>query len=320
MAATLAVTILTSARYRSEGKLYVGLGRGNTTLDPTATVGQPNFVALPPSREDEINSVVQILSSRLLAEKVVDELVLDSVSDEPKAAAAVGSTESTANAAVALQPAWPTTAEELWQRLQPFDAVSPREKAIKELQARLSVGSVKKSMIINLSYEASSPEKAQAVLDRLIDAYLDQHSRLTRAPKSHEFLTNQAKESQGRLTKLEDALREIKSESSVASIPEQQRIFESRMGSLQDKLFETEALLKESSAEVADLEATLKDLPKTLVTAQVAGHSNEAADLMRQQLFALELREKELLTKYTEDVVLVQDIRRQIAQGQGYSQ
>ena len=49
-------------------------GGENATLDPTATLGQSPIVTVPQSRENEINSVVEILRSRILLEKVVDSL------------------------------------------------------------------------------------------------------------------------------------------------------------------------------------------------------------------------------------------------------
>jgi len=307
ISATVAATALMGRRYRSEGKLVVRLGRENTTLDPTATVGHGNFVALPPSREDEINSVVQILLSRNMAEKVVNDLGVEYVLDKPPNRP-VDEPESPA---APLSPSW---ADELWQRINPLEASPPREMAIKRFQERLKVGAVRKTNVINLTYEASTPQKAQAILNNLIDFYLDQHASLTRSPGSHQFLTTQTQETQQRLTDVEDELRALKNESAVVSVDEQRRILEARMGSLQDKLFDAEAELKQASAEVARLESILESLPGTLVSAKVEGHPNEAADLMRQQLFALELREKELLSKYQEDFFLVKDIRRQITE------
>ena len=67
-------TFLTPKEYRSEAKLFVRLGRENATLDSTATLGQSPIVAVPQSRDSEINSVVEILQSRVLLEKVVDAL------------------------------------------------------------------------------------------------------------------------------------------------------------------------------------------------------------------------------------------------------
>jgi len=74
VAATVLITLLWPKEYRSTGKLFVRLGRENATLDATATLGENPIVAVPMSRENEINSVVEILQSRALLEKVVDAL------------------------------------------------------------------------------------------------------------------------------------------------------------------------------------------------------------------------------------------------------
>src|SRR5258708_17214696 len=66
--------LLSSRAYRSTAKLFVRLGRENVTLDPTATFGQTPVVAVPPTRENEINSVVEILRTRALLEEVVDRV------------------------------------------------------------------------------------------------------------------------------------------------------------------------------------------------------------------------------------------------------
>jgi uncharacterized protein involved in exopolysaccharide biosynthesis len=72
-----------------------------------------------------------------------------------------------------------------------------------------------------------------------------------------------------------------------------------------------EADVRETSSEIKRIEESISNLPNTLISAKTEGHANEAADLMRQQLFSLEIREKELLNKYQDDHFLVQDIRRQ---------
>ena len=67
-------TLLAPRKYMSEGKLFVRLGRENATLDPTATLGQSSVVAVPQSRESDINSEVEILQNRALIGRVVDAL------------------------------------------------------------------------------------------------------------------------------------------------------------------------------------------------------------------------------------------------------
>src|SRR5437868_15520011 len=73
VAATL-FTLISPRAYRSQAKLLVRLGRENAALDPTATFGQAPVVAVPSSREDDIYSALEILTSRFLLEQVVDSV------------------------------------------------------------------------------------------------------------------------------------------------------------------------------------------------------------------------------------------------------
>ena len=84
-------TALWPRTYRSEAKLLVRLGRENATLDPTATFGKEPIVAVPSVRESEINSVVEIVTTRALIEKVVDAIGPGAILDGRCEAAAAGS-------------------------------------------------------------------------------------------------------------------------------------------------------------------------------------------------------------------------------------
>ena len=58
--------------YESVAKLMIRVGRESVSLDPTATTSET--LMLQKSQEEEINSALDVLSSRHLAEKVVDNL------------------------------------------------------------------------------------------------------------------------------------------------------------------------------------------------------------------------------------------------------
>ena len=85
LAGTILFTIFVPRKFHSEGKLYLRLGRENATLDPTATLGENSIVAIPQSRENEINSVADMVQSRVLLEKVVDKLSPAVVLEEEEA-------------------------------------------------------------------------------------------------------------------------------------------------------------------------------------------------------------------------------------------
>src|SRR5262245_46318981 len=58
--------------YESAAKLYLRVGRESLTLDPSATTGQT--VQLYQTLDNQINSTLQILEGRHIAEQVVDEI------------------------------------------------------------------------------------------------------------------------------------------------------------------------------------------------------------------------------------------------------
>src|SRR5687767_2286102 len=75
----VAVTLLSAKTYASEAKLVILLGRETATLGPTATFGQGTVVALPPTRENDIGTAIEIIRSRVLLEAVIDRVGVPAV-------------------------------------------------------------------------------------------------------------------------------------------------------------------------------------------------------------------------------------------------
>ena len=69
--AAAAAALLWPKTYRSEGKLYVRVGRQSVGQDPTTNLNR-GTVALQVTREEEMNTVVDLLRSLAMVEKVVD--------------------------------------------------------------------------------------------------------------------------------------------------------------------------------------------------------------------------------------------------------
>lgn len=312
-------TFLSPKEYRSEGKLFVRLGRENATLDPTATLSQTPIVAIPQSRETEINSVVEILLSRALLEKVVDGLgpavVLNSV--EPS--------NSTDDATVAEQSGgWihqagtqigdvVAQAKGLLGQLGSSAGLDDRERAILLLAKGIKVEAAKKSNVIQVTYQGPTPTQCQSVVAKLIDSYLDEHLRLNRAHGSHQFFADQTNRLREELSQKEAALRDLKNQTGLASPAAQRQLLVARIGRLEDDLLHAESARAVAEAKVRDLREKLTSLPESQVTTETSGFANEGTDRMREQFYALRVREKEAQAKYTEDHPKMLLIRDQIA-------
>ncbi len=283
VAVVVLATLLTPKTYRSEGKLLLRLGRENMALDPTAMLGSTPLLTVQQSRENEINSVIEILHSRVLLEKVVDAI---------GPARMLGHGEN--------------------------EAATPalRDEAIRQMNRALDAEAVRKSNVLAITYDASRPELAQTVVNKLVDQFLDEYIQLNRTPGGEEFLTEQTANIHKRLEGREDELRTLKDKTGLAAPDERRTIIANRIGKLEDELLETNSSLAATEAEVARLHEQLADLPEQQVAEQTVGFSNEAADGMRQQLYTLQLREKELASKVTNDHPQLQEVRQQIAQAE----
>ncbi len=242
LAGTALFTIFAPRKFHSEGKLYVRLGRENATLDPTVTLGENSIVAIPQSRENEINSVAEMVQSRALLEKVVDKLGPAAVLEEGNAITATGNIAGnaiSADAAIVAQTAQQSGSvgnghaggfRNSVKTLLGIPVMSDRDRALEKIAKNLKVEPARKSNVIEISYIAGSPKSAQAVVAALIDAYLAEHVRLNRPQGSHEFFAAQTNRLHDDLAKKEQALRDLKTRTGLASARDQRKQIIERIG------------------------------------------------------------------------------------------
>jgi uncharacterized protein involved in exopolysaccharide biosynthesis len=274
--------------YVSQAKLLVRLGRENVTLDPTATLGQASVVAVPPSRENDINSVIEVIHSRVLLEKVVDALGPGAIfGEEPPAAD--------------------------WAHAPGPDAKARRYRAVRQLERRLSVEAVKRSNVIAVSYEGPSAELAQAVVTKLVDLSLDYHLQLNRTPRAPQFLAEQASRMRKELARAEVELKDLKNRLGLVFPDGQRQALVTRIGRLEDEAQQTASALAAAEATVRLLKEKLAELPTTTVTGHTKGFPNQATDAMRALCYSLQVKRAELLAKYPAQNPEVQELTRQIA-------
>jgi polysaccharide biosynthesis protein PslE len=294
--------------YRSEAKLFVRLGRENLAIDPTATLGQPASVSLPVNRESELNSVAAIIKSRSLIEKVVDALGPSAILDAGDSRLTLPLADRAASPPRVVQAnaaSWAGDSSLLGR-------VPEREKAILSLLDDIRVEAIKKSDVIQVTCESPSPGLAQAVVAKLVEFYLDQHIETNRTPGAREFFAQQTERLHDELDRREQALLDLKNETGMIAPEEQRRVLVAQIGRLEDELLTAQAAEAAARAEVDVIGGKLAGFPEQQVTARTVGFANEAADDMRAQLYALELKEQELLAKYTDAHPELRQLREQL--------
>jgi len=304
LAATAAIIFWYPRAYRSEAQLFVRVGRESVSLDPTATTGQ--VVQVLDSREREINSTVEMLRSRALAEEVVDRLGPAAILSGKRQAGRKQETTlvSLFRGVVAQVGAWAAS----------IDPVNQRERAISKIGDSLQIESPRTTSIIRVRYFDDGPQRAREVVDALLDAYAKEHVRAHRIEGSQSFFEEQVQIMEQKWQDAVEELRATKNALGLVSIEVQRGLLEKEMSRLESELISSQISLAATEARIKELNRLKRETPARSVIAEETGFSNDALDAMRQSLYELEIRERELLTRYSEQHPHVIAIRDQVAQ------
>lgn len=303
--AGLAATAWTYAprTYESEARLFVRVGRETVALDPSATVGQT--IGMQDSRETEINSLMEILKSRSLHEAVVDELGVAQVLGEGSTDGAMASDDSASPMHLVSLPTTSTNGATV-------PASSQREKAVQQLGKSITVSSPRRSTVISIESESTSPQLAQAIVRSLVNAYKKEHIRLHRVPGSFDFFTERAARTEADVKSALKELNDAKSELSIATVQGRRDSLEKQISSLEQQAQAIAADLDSANARVASLEKLIKDLPSEIEGISTTGYTNDAHTKMRELLYGLEIKEHDLRSKYRDGHPAVIALRKQV--------
>ncbi len=270
--------------YLSVAKLYIKIGRESVTLDPTATTGQT--LSVMENRENEINSVLEILGSETIFDAVVARIGTNAILDDhlPEGELSLASI-----------PARPVAmSTEMTHDAQ-------YRKAVRKLQEELSLESVKRSSIINVSCKAKSPEQAQLILETFIDEAVRSHIKNNRTTGSFAFFDEQHRLLEEEFNKAAALLSRKKSELGIASMEERQRNLQKLHSELELQYHNTAAALAEVKARVGGFNHQLNTLPKEVETNSITGFPNDGMGNTESRLYAIELKLEQMLTKYSEN-------------------
>lgn len=308
--ATWAAIVVWPREYESEVKLIVRVGRESVALDPTATTSQT--LMLQKSQEDEINSALDVLTSRHLAELVVDKLGPDFILNGESGGNGDGATETAvarlvrgAKAAVSQAVDWCLTNAHV------RDNISSRELAVRRLCKNLSIHAPKQSTVITINYRARSSAAAQKTAEEITDTYLREHVRVSHTQGSLKFFDEQsellARQLEGKVAEV-SAFRK---EHAIVSIPANQELLKDQLAGVQADLRNAMVNVERANAQVGQLKSQLEAVEPEVVASK-AGSADPTWSGMRQLVFQLEIQEKELAARFTNDHPQLRSVRSQL--------
>jgi uncharacterized protein involved in exopolysaccharide biosynthesis len=280
------VTFLLPNEYESRLKILVKNLRTDVPITPERTTGTNGSPVDNNVSETQINSEVELLTSKDLLNQVVGECGLDKRG--------------------------PSLLQRLGLKENPGTDAARIEVATERLAKDLNINPVKKANIVEITYSSSSPVVAAAVLRKLQDLYLEKHLKLHRLPGTYEFFKTQADLYEQQLRDAEKQLSTFQQSMNVVSLTQQKDLAVQKMTDGKSKLLETDAFLKEVDERINLLQQQMRTLQPRVVTQSRALPNQYSAERLNTMMVELQNRRTQLLTKFKPGDRLVKELDDQI--------
>jgi len=275
LVATILITVLTPRTYQSEMNILVRNARPEYLISPERSNGQ---IVPADVTEERINSEIEVLRSRDVADVVVD-------------------------------PAWSATpaAERTEARSK------AHEKSVVDFAKHLTVEPLRKSNVIHVTYVAGSPREATDTVERVLKAFLDKQHELERSTSASSFFANEASRYKSELDQAQEQLAGYQQNKQIVSLNDKETTLETQINSLEDEIRSTQVQLTEATERVASDKHQLALLPPRMPTQQRSVPNTQAVEQLTAILTNYQNKRTELLTRFQPGERLIAEVDQQIA-------
>jgi len=284
---------LIPAEYNSQGQLLVRLGRGSVSMDPTTSLTQT--VSLQESRASQVNSVKQMLSSRELSQRVVDRVGAERIMEpHSRLGKFIKDVRSTFT-----PPAWLSSKPEAQGEMtaEELEAHAQREAACKEFESMYWISSPPDAYTIYLEISSGSPFLSRDLLNAVMQEYQGYHVEAHQSTGSVTFFETQTDLAFDQAIRAKETLKQAKTERGIIGIEAAQSSLHELISQTRAELLSTESQIAAVRSESEHLRRDIAMLPAEIKSETVNGIPRATGDSMRQSLYDLEVRYKELTSK-----------------------
>ncbi len=275
VAITALYILLMPRRYRSEMDILVQNKRGDEQITPSRINGE---ITINGVTEEQINSEIQLLISRELANEVLD-------------------------------PGWSNQSAAGMTQEQ----LKAHDKAVTDFEKHLSVSMVRKSNVIRAAFVASDPKTATDALNRLLAAFLKKQQEVAQPPGTAKFFADQAANYKQQLDQAQRQLAQYQQQNKIVSLSDSEEDLNSEINEAQSDLRSTDAQISELSQQLASQTHHLQSIPSRQMTEVRTIPNDYSIERLNTMLAELENQRTSLMTKFTPNDRLVQEIDKQIS-------
>ncbi len=289
---TLVGVILLPKEYEAKMEILVQRDRVDAAVTPgrDAAMSNPGEVT-----EEELNSEVELLKSRDLLEKV---------------AVACNLQESISS--------------HLWDGLLPATASADsndgpgNEKKISQavlaLENKLEIEPLKKTDLIEVTYDSPDPKLSARVLGTLGNLYLEKTVAVHRPPGAFEFFQKESQHYDQELQDAEARLAQFDHDKGVADPQLEKQIALQKLSEFQATFNETQVAIQETEKRTRVVEDQLASTPAQTISQVKSSENPFLMQQLKTTLLDLELKRTGLLDKFEPDYRPVQEVQKQIEQ------
>lgn len=273
--ASIAYTVLRPRQYRSEMDILVQNTRGDEQITPSRVNGT---VTINGVTEEEINSEIQLLQSRTLANVAVD-------------------------------PQWNNRPTGSLTEAQ----YKAHDKAVDDFEKHLSVDLVRKSNVIHATYVASDPKTATDMLNRLLAAFLAKQREIAQPPGTAKFFADEAAGYKTQLDQAQQELAQYQQQHQIISLGDSEQNTDREINDAETDLRSTDAQISELTQRLGTETQQLRSIPTRQMTEQRVLPNQYSIEQLNTMLAQLENQRTELLAKFTPSDRMVQEVEEKIA-------
>lgn len=293
--------------YESNAKLLVKLEQRGVSLSQSEVRYEQSLKIA----EEAVTTQAELLSSKDIIGRVVDELGADILEGPPPSswfgkavrAAVRGVTEGLEDALAALGL---------------VVKMAPRDATVAAIQKNLKIYPVRRAQLIEVSFRARNPLAAPRVLDSFIQLQLKKLAELNAVSEGYEFYREQTQQLNGALRVAESEWAEFKAKHLIIDIQAEKSMLMQRIERLTSLLEGSQAGAAVDAGpatpvrEVRGGEAENRGLPTPLRDAGASLAGNELSQLVAR-LNELKLEHARRTTLFERHNPLVQELENQIA-------
>jgi len=291
----LTLQLFFTSQYETKTKLLVKVGRENAELPPTVLNGQ---VLNQGVRIADINSEVELLSSRSLVERVVDTIGPDNfIFALPKPKSIFGYPKYT----VKTVARWGKKQYQEFLILMSIKKrLTPREKAIIGVSDGVKAEPMKESDVLLLKVDLQSPELSAQVSALLLQYYLEERAVARRVSSSADLFEPEINEQRDRLKAMTAEKQQLRKTWHISSAEQQRGLLLEELTKINQQITENDSEIAQLRQQRAVMSNKLSSVPEMLPKEKVESR-NPALQSIKDRLTNLQIERAKLSNRYQPD-------------------